>query len=150
MSTLHPLAKSVPHPAPLRHAAPYGLVLSGLFAAPAAWFLELVTSYNLNGDRCHALPALGSGAVEFVTVAAAIIGILAVAVCAFGWVSAYRVWRLTRKEAPGDHHRALTSGAGRTRFLGMCGMIASTIFLAGTIVALLVPYLVSPCTAPLS
>lgn len=150
MSSLHPLAKGVPHPAPLRHAAPKGLVLAGLFAAPASWFLQLLLCYVVNGDRCRA-GRLPSGVFqEFIPVIATMVTSLATAVCLAGLFAAYRIWQLTRNEAPGGHHQALTAGAGRTRFLGLCGMIASIIFLFATLFALLVPSLVSPCTVSFS
>ncbi|MEO8242926.1 MAG: hypothetical protein ABI832_11460 [bacterium] len=150
MTTLHPLAKSVPHPAPLRHAAPYWLVNAGLFAAPAAWSAQLIASYGLVGDRCGVGLLQSGGPVDHVDITVAAVGVLAVVIGLAGWIAAYRVWQITRNEAPGDQHQALTAGAGRTRFLGLCGMIASTIFVAATLFALLVPYLVTPCSAPFS
>ena len=148
MTALHPLANSVEHPAPLRHLAPRWLVLAGLFAAPAGWWLQLVISYGLDGDQCSADAA--TGAVSFGPKAAllAIVGIFAVATCVFGFWAAHRIWRLTRKEGPGDHHAALSAGVGRTRFLGLSGMAAACFFIIGSLFALLVPFLESPCAIP--
>lgn len=73
------------------------------------------------------------------------IGVAAVLVSLFALWAAYRTWRLTRQEAEGDAHEALSVGAGRTRFLGLCGMVASSIFIVGTLFLLLVPILESPC-----
>jgi hypothetical protein len=148
MTALHPLANGVEHPAPLRHAAKPSLVIAGLFAAPMAWMAQLLISYGLDGDSCRAnsglpiIPPWGS------SIWLALIGIIAIAVCGFGFWSAHRTWRLTRGEGAGDHHQGLTAGAGRTRFLGLGGMIAASIFIVGSAFALLVPLLESPCVIP--
>jgi hypothetical protein len=139
MTALHPLAAGVEHPAPLRHRVPVWQLIAGLFAAPAAWSAQLLVSYGLSGDRCRpdVMPGLG-----FVVT---VISGLAVAVCLFGIWSAYRSWRLTRDEGPGDHHAGLTAGIGRTRFLALCGLVGDGIFLIATLFNFLVPLLVSPC-----
>ncbi len=148
MTALHPLARAVGHPSTLRHAAPKWLVLVALFLAPSAWSLQLLASYLLNGDTCTGgVASLLPPGPRLVVLA--VIGALATAACVIGLAAARRTWRLTRDEARGDHHAALTSGAGRTRFLGLCGIIASSIFLVGAIFALLIPLLVPPCAASL-
>jgi hypothetical protein len=149
MTALHPLASGVEHPSPLRHAASPWLVISGLFAAPAAWSLQLLVSYGLNGDLCSADPATGPVPFGPKAVLLAAIGIVAVAFCVFGFWAAYRTWRLTREEKPGDHHEGLTAGGGRTRFLGLSGMVAAAIFIIAATFALLVPFLESPCVVHL-
>lgn len=148
MTALHPLAHGVEHPSPMRHLAPAWLVLAGLFAAPAAWSVQLLVSYGLDGDACNAVLAAGPVPFGPKTVLLTVIGIMAVAICVFGFWAAQRTWRLTREEKPGDHHHGLTAGTGRTRFLGLSGMIAAVIFIIGSVFALLVPLLESPCLAP--
>lgn len=140
MSELHPLSRGVRHPSPLRHKAPAWLVLTGLFAAPVAWMAQLLASYGLNGDNCR----IGTEPPA-ATVLLPLIGVAAVAIglCAF-W-AARQTWRQTRAEAEGDHHHGLSGGAGRTRFLGLCGMVTSAIFLGAALFELLVPLLESPC-----
>jgi hypothetical protein len=144
MTSLHPLAERVSHPSPLRGAAPWWLVLTGLFLAPTAWSLQLLVSYTLNGDRCTLLHPGPRVAVL------ALIVVVALAACGFGLFAAVRTWRLTQEEAHGDHHAALSAGTGRTRFLGLCGIIASSIFLAGVVFAFLIPLMVSPCAPAFS
>jgi len=145
MTALHPLANSVEHPSPARHNAHPVIVVSGLFLAPVSWSLQLVVSYILNGDRCHDVGASGSVAWGMDTIVVTALGVAAVAGCAVGLWAAWRTWRKTSNEAPGDHHEALTTGRGRTRFLGLAGIIASLIFLIGSLFELLVPMLESSC-----
>jgi hypothetical protein len=145
MTALHPLASGVPHPSPHRHNASPWLVLAGLFAAPAAWSAQLLSSYFLNGDTCRTGAAQSMGAVSPVVAA---IGVAAIIVSILALGAAYRTWRQTREEARGDAHDALSAGAGRTRFLGLCGMIGSSIFLTASVFLLLVPFLEAPCAAP--
>ena len=148
MTALHPLARGVQHPSPMRHLAPAWLVLAGLFAAPAAWSLQLLVSYGLDGDACNADPAAGPVPFGPKAVLLAAIGVIAVATCVFGFWAAQRTWRLTSEEKPGDHHHGLTAGTGRTRFLGLSGMVGAAIFFIGAVFALLVPLLEAPCPIP--
>lgn len=150
MTALHPLARRVRHPAPLRRTVSRWLVSAGLFAAPAAWGVQLLVSYLLNGDSCRIAPPLHAVSFGPKSTLLAMIGVVAVASCLLGLWAAHVTWRLTRKEGLGDHHEGLTAGAGRTRFLGLCGIVVSWIFLIGAAFALLVPFLVSPCAVPFS
>ncbi len=142
MAALHPLARGVEHPAPQRGNVSFMLVVAGLFLAPAAWSLQLLVSYGLHGDGCGASAALSHGGRSPLDTA---IGAVAVLACLVGLWAAHRVWWLTRTEGPGDHHEGLTAGLGRTRFLGLCGIVGGAIFLTASIFELLVPFLVMPC-----
>jgi hypothetical protein len=150
MTALHPLARRVNHPAPLRHTAPAWLLIVGLLAAPVAWSLQLLISYGVSGEKCGAYGPLATLPLGSRSMTFAAIGVAAVVACLLGLWAAYVTWRLTREEASGDHHVGLTAGAGRTRFLGLCGIISSATFLVGAAFALLIPFLVSPCAAALS
>jgi len=145
MTSLHPLANSVTHPSPKRHDASAWIVLSGLFAAPSSWAVQLLVSYLLTGDRCHDVAEQGQAAFTLANAAVAILGALAITGCGLGFWAAYRTWQRTREEAPGDHHEGLSGGRGRTRFLGLCGMTSGVIFLVASIVELLVPMFESAC-----
>lgn len=148
MNTLHPLTTGVDHPAPQRGNAVPGLTIVGLLAAPVAWFLQLLISYGLQGDTCRGLvPSLLSASWGTRPSLAVAVEAIAAVVCAFGLGAAARNWRLTRNEGPGDHHAALSSGHGRTRFLALCGIIGSAIFLLATLFALIIPFLVPSCAA---
>jgi len=144
MTPLHPLANSIQHPSPHRHNPHPAIVLAGLSLAPVSWSLQLLVSYILSGDRCHDVGTLATtGTTDPALVAT--LGVLAVAGCVIGFWAAWRTWRETRLEAPGDHHEGLTTGRGRTRFLGLAGIVASLIFLVGSVFEALVPMLESTC-----
>ena len=150
MTALHALARGVDHPAPMRDRAPPLLVIAGLFAAPVAWAAQLLISYGLEGDACHAGADLQHAPFGPKAAVILVIGVIAVAGCIFALWSALRIWRLTWQEGPGDHHAGLSAGLGRTRFLGLSGLIAGSIFLIGSLFELLVPLLISPCASPFS
>jgi hypothetical protein len=150
MSALHPLASRVPHPAPLRHRPPAWLIIVGLFGAPVAWSLQLLVAYVLVGDRCSGSFAGPTADYGFTGWIVAGVGVLAILACVGALLASWRIWRLTREEGPGRHHEALTAGHGRTRFLGLSGIIASLIFLAAAVFELIVPFLVPPCALPFS
>jgi hypothetical protein len=147
MTALHPLAKGVRHPAPLRDRVPGWVVVAGLFAAPVAWSAQLLISYGLNGDACRLPGRLAAAQATATSVLVPIIGVVALAGCLFGLWSAFHTWRLTRGEGSGDHHAGLSAGIGRTRFLGLCGLVSGAIFLIATVFSLLVPFLTSPCAS---
>jgi hypothetical protein len=144
MSSLHPLT-SVSHPSPARKRVSPWLLGVALFAAPAAWFVQLNISVLLGMNRCPGLredaasPSATGGLIA-VGLAALLIVVLAL------WASA-RSWNLSRSEAGGDHHSALTSGHGRTRFLAMAGLIANSMFLVAVGFSLIIPLLVVSCHA---
>ena len=148
MSVLHPLANSVEHPAALRDRATPWLVIAGLFAAPVGWSMQLLISYGLDGDSCAVNSAAMPGLVGLKGGLLVAIGLIAIAVCLAGLAAAYRVWRVARGEGAGDHFEGLTAGIGRTRFLGLAGMVAAAFFTVGSAFGLLVPFLESPCLVP--
>jgi hypothetical protein len=131
---------SLAHPAPARARVSWLIVVIGLFVAPAAWLAQLNASVVLGSKQCGGEPAGWHLAIVAVGVAAAVLALAALA-------SAASAWSRTRAEGPGDHHAALTSGHGRTRFLALSGIIFSCMFLIAVIFALFVPWMVSTCSA---
>jgi hypothetical protein len=133
------------HPAPNRKRASWLILIAGLVLAPAAWFLQLNASFLLGAAHCpgaHPWPpvAIAHAVIVALGIAGAVLALLALA-------SAAGVWSRTRTEGPGDYHAALTSGHGRTRFLGLAGLIVSAIFLVAVVFSLFVPLLVRACGA---
>lgn len=133
-------ASAIAHPAPARARVSWLIVIIGLFVAPAAWLVQLNTSVVFGSKQCGGEPAGWHLAIIAVGVASAVLALAALA-------SSASAWSRTRGEGPGDHHAALTSGHGRTRFLALSGIIFSCMFLVAVIFALFVPWMVSACSA---
>ncbi|MEO8126069.1 MAG: hypothetical protein ABJF23_12225 [Bryobacteraceae bacterium] len=134
------------HPSP--HRARIGVIplWFGLGAAPLAWALQLLSSTALAGRDCF--PHQNPLAEPFfpglwpVLLAISCTGItLAVA----GGGVAWRNWRKTRDELPGSAHHLLDGGEGRTRFMGLSGMIASALFLIALIFGTAALFMVPLC-----
>ena len=58
---------------------------------------------------------------------------------------ALRSWRRTRDEQPGSAHHLLSSGNGRTRFLAVCGLLSSVLFLIALVAASATLFLLPLC-----
>ena len=136
---------AVAHPAPNRNRASWLVIVAGLVLAPAAWFLQLNASFLLGAARCPGAPAGPPAAITHAAIVVA--GIAAAVLAVLALASAARVWSRTSTEGPGDYHAALTSGHGRTRFLGLAGLIVSCIFLVAVGFSLFVPWMVRACGA---
>ena len=136
---------AVAHPAPNRDRVSWPIVAAGLVVAPAAWFLQLNASFLLGAAHCPGAPPGPPAAITHAAIVAA--GIAAAVLAVLALLSAARVWARTRAEGPGDHHAALTTGHGRTRFLGLAGLIVSCIFLVAVGFSLFVPWMVRACGA---
>lgn len=142
MSSLHPLTP-VPHPSPLRHKVSPWLLCAALFAAPTAWFVQLNISVLLGMKRCSALS--GDAASSLVTSGLVAVGLAALLIVLLALWAAARSWNLSRSEAGGGSHTALTNGHGRTRFLALAGLIANSMFLVAVGFSLIIPLLVVSC-----
>jgi heme/copper-type cytochrome/quinol oxidase subunit 2 len=137
------------HPAP--HADRVGLValFYGLFAAPIMWAGNFMVDYGLVSYACYpgrqplsaAQPGLGF--VFWLTLA---FYVLTLAVCASGFVVAYRNWAATGQELPGHHHHLIEAGEGRTRYLSMIGMAFSVLFFVASAFGILI-YAIEPLCA---
>jgi hypothetical protein len=142
MSSLHPLTP-VPHPSPLRHRVSPWLLGAALFAAPTAWFVQLNVSVLLGMKRCSGLSE--DAASSLVTSGLVAIGLAALLIVLLALWAATRSWNLSRSEAGGGPHSALTSGHGRTRFLALAALIANSMFLVAVGFSLIIPLLVVSC-----
>ena len=140
MSDARQRSSAIGHPAPARARVSWLIVAFGLVVAPSAWLVQLNASVVLGSKQCGGEPAVWRLAIVAVGIAAAVLALAALA-------SAANAWTRTRAEGPGDHHAALTSGHGRTRFLALSGIIFSCMFLIAVIFALFVPWMVSACSA---
>lgn len=145
------------HPAPARRHVPLRALWFGVFAAPAAWSVQTLVNFTLAAHACYpglyplATPTVGAlrGIVFAVSLAT-------IAVCIAATAVSWRTWRRTRAEAQqdtgsgaehGDVQALLETGAGRTRFMAMGGLLMSGVFLVASIVHLASLFLVTPCGA---
>ena len=139
MSSLHPLTP-VSHPSPLRDKVSPWLLSAALFAAPTAWFVQLNVSVLLGMRRCSGLGE--DAALPVVTSVLVAVGLAALLIVLLALWAAARSWKLSRSEAGGGRHGALTSGHGRTRFLALAGIIGNSMFLIAIGFSLIIPLLV--------
>jgi hypothetical protein len=123
------------HPSPHRHRV--GLpALFGLWGAPLGWAAQLVLNYGLTSYACyprympqHHLIA-GWGGLWGVLLA---VNIAAIVITCLGAAVAYTSWQATSHEQSGHSGHVLETGIGRTRFLGLLGMMTSLGFLAAVL-----------------
>jgi hypothetical protein len=112
----------------------------GLFGAPAAWAIQLISNYALLSHSCFprdtplTLPAIpGVGAVAIMISAA----LLAAAVAAL--LVAVRSWRSTRPEIiareRGESVKTPSLGQERMHFMASAGILVSGIFVFGVLMA---------------
>ena len=133
------------HPAPHRERIGKGTLAFGLFAAPLAWAVQLTASYAVTGVTCNgARYALSAPALH---TALATVDAVALAVAVAAFVVAWFGWRATREEAAGSAHHLLEVGEGRTRFLAVCGMMASAGFTLALVLATVGIAVVPTCAA---
>lgn len=123
------------------------MMLFGLLGAAAAWVLQTEIGETLAAQACFphrtalAVPQWSwlMPALNVMSIVALLVGIAGV------WVS-WRGWRMTRAARPDPASAGSDSGAGRTRFLAMAGLILSLLFLVGLVATGLAVLLVSPCS----
>jgi hypothetical protein len=120
-------------------------VLFGLIGAPLAWIIQICASEALAAQVCYpadhplSAPLLSSlqtwiGAVSVVCIAVAIGGVTT------AWRSWTALWNVSATNKFVDH-----STKRPARFLALVGVIASSIFLAGSLLTAVAALIVSPC-----
>lgn len=114
------------HPAPQRHRAKRLTLAFSLFAAPAAWLLQLGISFAVTSQACHGdsvtVPNAAPSALRWVLAG---INLAAVALAVLACALALALWRRTRQEHHGSAAALVDVGEGRTRFLALCAVFAS-------------------------
>ena len=124
------------HPAPHRHKVHKLESAFALWGGPAAWFLQLCAGYALSSWPCfpHDL-RLSSPPPSYQWTAATSdwISIVALTIAIVSLIVSARILNRTREEVSGDHGELLERGTGRTRFLGMWGLLLGAGFAVATI-----------------
>ncbi len=106
------------------------VLLYGVFGAPLAWSVQELYGYAGMAHGCFPrrtpVAVLTSGGWWWSTLG---VGLLAVAVALGALLVSIRAWRATRGEKAGQETEALEIGEGRTRFMGMAGILVSALFM---------------------
>lgn len=138
------------HPAPARRRVPGLRVLAGIAGAPLAWVAQMSLSEPLAAQTCYpgthplALPMLPS--LRLLLAAISIACLLAALACG---AQAWSDWRAVRAEQPPEKpEAAVDTGAGRTRFLALLGLMSSALFAAAILFTALAALLIAPCGGP--
>ncbi len=140
-------AHGQPHPSP-HHALVLGWNLwFAIVGAPMAWVMQLTVNSVLAGNACypHDVP-LAQPAWAGLLQASTAVEAVALLICLWAGATAWRNWRRSRAEAPGDGHQAIASGDGRTRFMAMVGLMSSGVFFLATLIAFGFIGTVPPCS----
>jgi hypothetical protein len=128
MSQLHALAQAVDHPAPARGSVPRWRLIASMALAPVSFAAQVVCSYVVASVLCR------EGAPPQAILL--VINALAIVVAVAGFVLSVSSWRATRGEKPGGARATIDIGEGRTRFLALCGLWGSSIFLLAVLLDL--------------
>lgn len=137
------------HPAPYRGHVGLSTLWFGLLAPPAAWSIQIVVSYSLASLVCfpHDTPLAapvftGTWWILLAINAAA----LAATVAAI--LVAYRAWHASLRDRPSDSAAsALESGAGRSRFMAISGILLGGGFVVLSIFMISTLFVVPLCAA---
>jgi hypothetical protein len=123
------------HPAPHADRVKLHESFYALFGGPIAWFLQLCGGYALASQPCFiegtraAAPLVSASwtwpAMIALMVTAVLVSLIALFV-------SWRAFTRTRNEAQGDQHHLMETGAGRTRFLALWGMVLGSGFAIAT------------------
>ncbi|HVX38069.1 MAG TPA: hypothetical protein VHB25_00755 [Gemmatimonadaceae bacterium] len=142
-ATMSNRAASAGHPAPARGAVRGAALWFGIFGGPAAWSVQTLVNLPVASHGCFPRMDPLHSPVTSVRGIAFFVSIGAIVVCLLAGAVAGRSWSRSRAE----HHRAtgqasehepstaaMETGEGRTRFMALCGILTSMIFLVLAIV----------------
>jgi len=133
-------------PAPARHRVGLGALWFGLFGAAVAWSIQELAGYASIAHACYPswqprfIPV-----VPGVWTTTLIMSLVMVGLGIAAGLTAYRSWRLTRRESSGAEERQLEVGDDRARFMAISGIIVSGILLFNLLMNAIVLFLVPPC-----
>jgi len=138
-----------PRPEPRQPVTGLATLWFGLFAAPAAWALQLISNYALLAHSCYPRNTpLSSPAFGGTRAVAIIVSVVLLIVAALTLVLAIRSWRATKRSGThtSDGDASTSIGEGRVRFMAQAGVLVSGIFVYGVVMAALPLLSMSTCT----
>jgi hypothetical protein len=124
-----------------------GALWFGLFGAPAAWSLQLLSSYALVAHGCY--PAAVPRAMPIVAGLRTVVlggGMAALLIALVAGGVAWGSWGAMRSEHQGANEGLFETGEDRTRFMALAGILLSTVFLLGIVMNAIPVVMLRPCT----
>jgi hypothetical protein len=137
MNALDRLTEATSHPSPERAKGPWWQLAAALLPAPVAYSAQIVGSYAFAAEAC----SLGYRPASTLIV----LNVVAVLVAVGGFAMSVLMWRRTRGEKAGGGLRAAEVGEGRTRFLALCGLWSSSIFMLAVLLELVAVFMLAGC-----
>ncbi|HEY6434554.1 MAG TPA: hypothetical protein VIZ17_21470 [Acetobacteraceae bacterium] len=142
------MSGAVAHPSPHRDRAGIMEQMFAVFGGPAAWVTQLIVNYAFASFTCYprvsprtsVVP--GWGGIWDGLLALNLIAI--VVALAAAWAG-LRVWQATRGEGGGASGEVLELAEGRTRFLGIIGIMTGLYFLSAVVFDTIALFLVPQC-----
>lgn len=120
------------HPAPARHVVAMPQLLFGLFGAPVAWAVQLLSATAVNSFGCIAgldeNTPTGLQAGSATWIALLVLTLLLILVSGAALVTALRSWRKVHEPSEPEEAELLETGEGRARFMAMGGILLGSIF----------------------
>ncbi len=116
------------HAAPLRAKVDLLMLGFGIVAGPAVWALRLWINFAFASHLCSTSAAASHNAPASIGAFLVISDLTAMAIAAYAGVISYRHWQATRHQKAGNAGHLIEAGEGRTRFLAICGVVTSGLF----------------------
>jgi hypothetical protein len=138
---------AAPHPSPHRSRVPLVLVWLGFVTGPVVWALAMTLTYGFSSYACYpATDRLRTPVSElsWVPTFATTVYVIAIVLTVVAGAVAWHTWRITRGEAAGH---PLEIGEGRSRFLGLWGLMTSAVFAGLLAFDVINTLLVPPCAS---
>jgi len=140
-----PVAEHTEHPAPHRAKASLWSLWVGLLLAPVAWYVQLTIDTALLGNACDAANTPHASGMASVLAMVLATDVAALALTALAAMFAWRNWHRTSREQAGGGHQLLASGAGRTRFMAMAGLLTCGLIALAVVYSLASHLLLREC-----
>ena len=145
------------HPAPQRVRVALASLWFGIFGGPVAWSIQTLVNTPVAAHGCFPrLEPLDKPVIGSVSGIAFVVSLFAIVACLAALGVSVRTWSRTRAErqesaGSGRQHDPGTAlaetGEGRTRFMALCGVLASLTFLVLVVIHAASIFLVSPCAS---
>ncbi|MBV8853489.1 MAG: hypothetical protein JOY91_08805 [Sinobacteraceae bacterium] len=137
------------HPAPHRERVRPLASAFALLGGPVAWFVLVCAGFAMSSWPCFPMDQPRSAPLDGYGWTQVLTDILCGAAVAVALAAAFTGWRLlqlTREEMHGDHRHLVDTGAGRTRFLALWGLVAGIGFAVATAITGIALFILPRCS----